>query len=145
MVKMGRTIEFETVTRDLSFSNEMIQKGSFNNVAFEKEEEITHDFIHSLDILSDNLLNKIERKVCFHFKLKIEPNVAVIDFDGDLILESEQQRKIDKLIKKRADFLKNFLNNFILKNSYYHAEKIANLNAIPFPQADLILKSLGIS
>ena len=145
MVKKGRTIEFETVTRDLSFSNEMIQKGSFNNVAFEKEEKITHEFIHSFDILSDNLLNKIERKVCFHFKLKIEPNVAIIDFDGEFILESEQQRKIDKLIKKRADFIKNYLNNFILKYSYYHTEKIANLNAIPFTQADLILKSLGIS
>ncbi len=145
MVKMRRTIEFETVTRDLNFSNEMIQKGSFNNVAFEKEKKITHEFIHSFDILSDNLLNKIERKVCFQFKLKIEPNVGIIDFDGKLILESEQQRKIDKLIKKRADFIKNYLNNFILKYSYYHAEKIANLNAIPFTQADLILKSLGIS
>ncbi len=34
MDKMGRTIESEPATRELNFSNAMIQKGSFNNVDF---------------------------------------------------------------------------------------------------------------
>jgi len=138
------TTEFETIVKDLIFSHELLLKGKFDIGTFDKEEKITHYFTHIYDITEQELISENERRITFHFQLIIEPEVAEINFDGSFILESLDQGKIDELLLKNPRFLIEYLKDFILKQSYYHSEKIATSEGVPFPQTNVILQSLGI-
>lgn len=141
---MGDTIELETTVKELSFHNDLFLQGTFDLSAFEKDEKFTHNFIHILDITEQELISETERKIKFHFQLAIEPEVGEINFDGEFILESASQDKIDELQEKNPHFLRDYLSNFILTYSYYHAEDMATKENIPFPPTDVILQGLGI-
>ncbi len=134
----------ETTARDLTFSHELRLKGKFDMSSFDKEEKVTHHFTHIYDITEQEMISQNERKLTFHFQILIEPEVAEINFDGSFVLESSEQGKIDGLLEKNPRFLVDYLKDFILKHSYYHAEEIATSEGIPFPQANVILQSLGI-
>jgi hypothetical protein len=138
------TIKLETTAKDLTFSHELLLKGKFDMGTFDKEEKVTHYFTHIYDITEQEMISENERKLTFHFQILIEPEVAEINFDGSFVLESSEQDKIDGLLEKNPRFLIDYLKDFILKQSYYHAEEIATSEGVPFPQANVILQSLGI-
>jgi len=138
MVK--KSIEFDIRIRDFRFYGDYFEKGTFRSTLVPAEIK----FIHYIDILSFNLINKTERKIKFHFKLEINPDIGEINFDGECILESPQQDRINYVIKNIPKPLRQFIDNFILKNSYHYAEKIARAEHIPFPPAEFLLQNLGI-
>ena len=72
----------------------------------------------------------------------MRPDLGEINFDGECILESPQQNKIHFLIDTKP--LRSFMDRFILKNSYYHAEKFAKQEDFSFPPAQEILRIIGI-
>lgn len=91
-------------------------------------------------MLSYNLINTRERKIRFHFRLVMRPDIGEFNFDGECELESPQQNKINFVIKTIPKPLRIFIDNFILKYSYYHAEKFAKQENFPFPPAQELLK-----
>jgi hypothetical protein len=75
----------------------------------------------------------------------MRPDIGEINFDGECLLESPQQNKINFVIKTIPKPLRMFMDKFILKNSYYHAEKFARQEGFSFPPAQGILRGLGIN
>ena len=139
MVK--KSIEFDLKFKNFTFNDEVLMKGTFKPTS----EPIKVQFQHYIDILSYKLINVRERKIRFHFRLIMRPDMGEINFDGECILESPQQNKINFVIKTIPKPLRTFMDTFILKNSYYHAEKFAKQENFPFPSAQGILRGLGIN
>ncbi|KKN57644.1 hypothetical protein LCGC14_0560160 [marine sediment metagenome] len=134
------SIEFYIKVRDFKFSDEFILKGTFKL----KQEWTKVQFQHFIDILGYRLISPNERKVKFHFRLVMRPDMGEISFEGECILESPEQNKISFIIQNTPQSLRKFLDNFILRNCYYHTEKFAKQEKIYFPPAKEILKRLGI-
>lgn len=136
-----RSIEFDVKIKDFKFSDEVLLRGTFGQPSgFTKVQ-----FQHFIDLLSYNLINTRERKIKFHFRLVMRPDIGEINFDGECVLVSPQQNKINFVIKAIPKPLRIFIDNFILKYSYYHAEKFAKQENFPFPPAQELLKRFGIN
>lgn len=135
-----KSIEFDIKIRDFKFYGDTFEKGSFRPTPIPAKIRFTH----YINILGFGLINKTERKIKFHFKLEMNPDIGLINFEGECILESPQQHRIDFVIKNIPKPLRKFIDTFILKYSYYHAEEIAKLERIPFPPATFLLQGLGI-
>ena len=138
MVK--KSIEFDIEIRNFKFYGDISKKGTFKPTLIPTKIR----FVHYINILSLNSINKTERKIKFHFRLVMNPNVGEISFDGECILESTQQDRVDFVIKNIPSPLRKFIDNHIIKYSYYNTEKIARLEHIPFPPTEFLLQGLGI-
>ncbi|TET00484.1 MAG: hypothetical protein E3J90_03940 [Promethearchaeota archaeon] len=135
-----KSIEFDIRFKNFTFDDEVLMKGTFKPTSgFTKVQ-----FQHYIDILSYKLINIRERKVRFHFRLIMRPDIGEINFNGECILESPQQNKINFVIKTIPKPLRLFMDNFIVKYSYFHAEVFAKQENFPFPPAQGILRGLGI-
>ena len=135
-----KSIEFDIRFKNFTFNDEVLMRGSFKPTS----EFVKAQFQHYIDILSYNLINIRERKIRFHFRLIMRPDIGEINFNGECLLESPQQNKINFVIKTIPKPLRMFMDKFILKNSYYHAEKFARQEGFSFPPAQGILRGLGI-
>ena len=133
-----KSIEFDIKFKDFKFSDEVLMRGTFKPPT----EFIKIQFQHYIDILSNKLINIRERKINFHFRLIMRPDLGEINFDGECILESPQQNKIHSVINTKP--FRSVMDKFFLKNSYYHAEKFAKQEAFSFPPAQQILRGFGI-
>lgn len=134
------SIEFDMKIRDFKFYGDSFKRGFFKPTPIPTKIRFTH----YIDILGINLISKTERKIKFNFRLEMNPDVGEINFEGECILESPQQHRIDFVIKRIPKPLRKFIDTFILKYSYHHAEEIAKLERIPFPPAEFLLQGLGI-
>ena len=135
------SIDFDIRFKDFRFSDEVLMRGTFKPTP-----EFTKvQFQHYVDILSYDLINIRERKIKFHFRLIMRPDIGEINFDGECLLESPQQNKINFVIKTIPKSLRSFMDKFIVKNSYFHAEKFAQQEGFPFPPAQGILREYGIN
>ncbi len=136
-----KTIDFDVKIKDFKFSDEFLLRGTFRPTR-----DLTKiQFQHFIDILGYHLISPYERKIKFHFRLVMRPDVGEINFDGECILESPEQNKIEFLIQNAPQPLRKIVDTFILKNSYYHAEKFAKQEKFLFPPAKEILKKFGIN
>ena len=133
---MKGSIDFHGKYKDFKFSDEVLMKGTFKP----KSKLTKLEFQHNIEILSSDLINVRERKVRFHFRLVMRPDVGEMNFDGECILESPQQNKIHFVINSIPKGLLIFMEKIILKESYYHAEKFAKQENFQFPPVQLILK-----
>lgn len=97
------------------------------------------------NVLSYNLINTRERKIRFHFRLVMRPDIGEINFDGEFKLESPQQNKLNFVINAIPKPLRKILDTFILKNSYYHAQRFAKRENFPFPAVRELLRKFGIN
>lgn len=136
-----RSIEFDIKIKDFKFSDEVLLKGTFRP----SSELLKFQFQHFIDILSYKLINARERKIKFHFRLVMRPDVGEFNFDGECVLESPQQNKINYAIKAIPKPLRIFIDNFILKYSYYHAETFAKQENFFFPPAQVLLRRFKIN
>lgn len=84
--------------------------------------------------------NNNERKIDFHFKLETNPHIICISFNGQCILESPEQRKIEVLLKQRIQIMNKMIYNDILKTAYLHADVIGKNNNIPLHPIGIVLK-----
>ncbi len=128
MVK--KSIEFDIKVKDFKFSNENFFKGA-NIIKSNLWKKVA--FTHRIDNLKSKLINQRERVFGFHFTLEMKPDLGEINFDGECILESPEQNKVNYLLQNAPDIIKNFITSFILKYSYQNAEKIGKNEKIPFP------------
>ncbi|KKM87099.1 hypothetical protein LCGC14_1272360 [marine sediment metagenome] len=135
-----RSIEFDARFKDLKFSDNFLLKGTFAPTKGWTKVQ----FQHSIELLSYKLINPNERKIIFHFRLVMRPDLGEISFDGEFILESPEQNKIEFLIHNAFPPLRKLIDIFILKYSYSHAESLAKRENIFFPPAKEILKRFGI-
>lgn len=134
-------IDFYCKFRDFRFFDEVLLRGTFKPT-----KNLTKvQFQHFIDILGYHLITPNERKVKFHFRLVMRPDIGEINFDGECILESPEQNKIEFLIHNAPQPLRKVVDAFILKNSYYHAEEFTKQENFTFPSAKEILKRFGIN
>ena len=136
-----KSVEFDIKFKNFIFDDEVLMKGTFKLTPA----PIKVQFQHFIDIKSYNLLNTRERKIKFHFRLIMRPDMGEINFDGECILESPHQNKIEFVIKTIPKSLRSIIDNFILKYSYYHAEVFAQQQNFPFPPAQGLLRNFGIA
>jgi len=136
-----RSIEFDMRVKKFKFSDEVLLRGTFRpSPRFTKVQ-----FQHFIDLLSYNLINIRERKIKFHFRLVMRPDIGEFNFDGEFVLESPQQDKLNFVINAIPKPLRKILDTFILKNSYYHAERFAKQENFPFPPVRDLLRQFGIN
>jgi len=123
--------------KDFKFSDEVLLRGTFKPT-----KELTKiQYEHFLDILTYHLISINERKIRFQFRLVMRPDIGEINFDGECILESPEQNKIEFLMQNTPQPLRNIVDTYILKNSYYHAESFAKKENFPFlPVKELLIK-----
>jgi len=135
--KQRKTVnKFDIKFKDFRFSDEVLMKGTFKLTS-----EFTKvQFQHYINILNNNLINIRERKIRFHFRLIMRPDIGEINFDGECILESLQQNKIHSVISTKS--FRSIMDKFLLKNSCNHAEKFAKQENFPFPNPYQILRGL---
>ena len=139
---MGRrSVDFDVKFKDFKFSDEFLLRGTFKTTLNWTKIQ----FQHFIDILGYHLISPNERKIKFHFRLVMRPDIGEINFDGECILESPEQNKIEFLIQNAPQPLRKIVDTFILKNSYYHAEKFAKQEKLQFPSAKEILKKFRIN
>ena len=130
MDKIRIPIHWEAEMKEYHFFNETVFRGS---QVFSNEK---HN--NTLNIKQHYLINKTQRKIKFSFIAEMHPYVGEIAFDGDCILESPDQNKIEILLKGSRGFQKR-VEYTIMKNCYMYAEKIAKDNNIRFlPAAEVI-------
>ena len=141
MSEVGRrSIDFDVKFKDFKFYDEFLLRGTFKPTR-----NLTKlQFQHFIDILSYHLISPNERKIKFHFRLVMRPDIGEINFDGECILESPEQNKIEFLMQNAPQSVRKIVDNFLLKYSYYHAEKFAKQENFLFPPAKEILKRFGI-
>lgn len=137
---MKGSIEFDIKIKDFKFSDEVLLRGTFKAPPGLSK----LNFEHFIDILSHDLINSKERKIRFHFRLVMRPDIGEINFDGECILESPQQNKIHFVINTFPNQLRSFIEKFILKSSYYYAEEFMKQEEFLFPPARILLKRFGI-
>jgi len=141
MSELKRSIDFDVKFRDFKFSDEFLLRGTFRPTR-----DLTKiQFQHFIDILGYHLISPNERNIKFHFRLVMRPDIGEINFDGECVLEAPEQNKIEFLIQNAPQPLRKIVDKFILKNSYYHAEKFAKQEKLQFPPAKEILKKFGIN
>ncbi len=139
---MGRrSIDFDIKFRDFKFSDEFLLRGTFKSTLNWTKIQ----FQHFIDILGYRLISPNERKIKFHFRLVMRSDLGEINFDGECILESLEQNKVEFLMQNAPQPVRKIVDTFILKNSYYHAEKFAKQENFLFPPAKVILKRFGIN
>ena len=142
MSELGRiSIDFSYKFRDFKFSDEFLLRGTYKP----KVNWTKIQFQHFIDILGYHLISPNERKIRFHFRLVMRPDLGEINFDGECILESPELYKIEFLIKNKPQPIRKIIDTFILKNSYYNAEKFTKKENFLFPSAKEILKRFGIN
>ena len=116
-----KTIVFNVNFKDFSFSDEVLLRGTFKPT----QEFTKIQFEHFLDIKTYQLISLNERKIRFQFRLVMRPDIGEMNFDGECILESPDQNKIEFLMQNNPKPLRKIIDSFILKDSYYHAESFA--------------------
>ena len=72
-----RSIDFRYKFRDFRFSDEVLLRGTFKPT-----KNLTKvQFQHFIDILGYLLISPNERKIKFHFRLVMRPDIGEINFD----------------------------------------------------------------
>jgi len=89
-----------------------------------------------------SLLNNQERKIEFHFTLEIHPDFGEINFDGECILKSPEQQKIQFCFVNQITPFIQFVDRIILRKCIENSKKIAQQNKIPFPPTDALMMSI---
>jgi len=142
--KKKLSIEFDMRIKNFTFSNESCFPGANFHLpnSFKKM-----NFHHNLHIkIMKERISPNERIISFEFLLEMKPDLGEIGFDGECILESPQQEKIELLLEKIPQSMIN--NPVIMKHitlqCYVHSSKIAKKNNISFPPPALILPQLGL-
>ena len=135
------SIDFDIRIKDFKFSNEFLVKGKHK--VSQNWQKVRFDHSLKWDIPKD-LISKDEKRITFHFKLEMKPDIGEMMFDGECILESPEQRKVSFIQQNAPQILNKFVENFLLKYSYINAENFAKEQHLPFPPAQFILKKFGI-
>ena len=136
-----QSIEFDVKFKGFKFSDEFLLRGTFKSGL--KWTKIK--FHHSINIVYFHRINTSERKIKFHFKLVMRPDVGEMSFDGECLLVSPEQNKIEFIMKNAPRVLGRLVDMFILKNSYLHAEIFAKQENFLFPPAKELLKRLKLN
>ena len=135
-ISKGLNVKF----KDFNFSDEALLRGTFKPT-----KDLTKiQFEHFLDIKTLYLISPDERKIIFQFRLVMRPDIGEINFDGDCILESPDQNKIELMMQNAPKPLRKIIDNYIVKNSYYHVESFVKKENFYIPPVKGILLNFGI-
>lgn len=135
--KLGkRSIEFDIKFKDFKFTDDFLLKGTFKTTPILTKVQ----FQHIINNLNYKLISSTERKLSFHFRLIMRPDLGEINFDGECIIESPEQNKIAFMIQNAPQPFRKLVDKWILKNCFYHAEEFAKKENFPFPPAEFLLK-----
>ena len=71
---------------------------------------------------------------------EILQDIIIINFDGECILESPEQNKIQFCLVNQVPPFMQFIDRIILKQCYENSKKIAEENNIPFPPVEVLMR-----
>lgn len=130
------SVNWKARTKDYKFYNEKFIHGiaeptleSFNRIDFKVE------------ISKKDLVSKDERLIFFTVRVKLLPACGEFAFDGEMIIESPDQKTIELLLDK-SDSFKIRVEYNIIKRVYPLAEKIAKEQGLFLIPSDMLLKEL---
>lgn len=137
MAKKPFSLEFDMQPKGFKFKKEFCLRGAVVLPTPLKKVQ----FKYYLDKNThSSLLNSQERKIDFHFTLQMFPDFGEINFDGECILESPEQNKIQFCLFNKIPPFIQFIDGIILKKCYENSKKIAEKNNIPFPPVNFLMK-----
>lgn len=131
--------------RSFKFKNEQFLKGQHDDYPTSIE---SIKFAHNLELnISSQLISKDERAVNFSFRLKMRPDLGSISFDGQAILESPNQEKLQSILfrplpVRPAQQIKQIIARHLLFESCKKSQKIASEKKIPFPSEQELFSQL---
>lgn len=130
-------MEFDMQLKSFKFKKEFCLRGA---VALPNQwKKIQFKYYLDKNIHS-SLLNSQERKIDFHFTLEMHPDFGEINFDGECVLESPEQQKVQFCFTNQIPPFIQFIDRIILKKCYENSKKIADKNNIPFPLVDFLMR-----
>ncbi len=121
MEKIGIKFRF----KGIRFYNEHFHKS--DSLEGKKKNIITQLRINEHSLISDS-----ERELKFHFKFSL-PSAYTISFDGDVILETSEQAKIDHMIELNPCALECIAYENILSHCLNNIRRIASINRVMPP------------
>jgi len=130
-------MEFDMRLKDFKFRKEFCLKGAVTQSSQWKK--VQYKYFLDKNIHS-SLLNSQERKIDFHFTLEMHPDFGEINFNGECILESPEQQKVQFCLFNEIPPFMQFINRIILNQCFKNSKKIAEKNKIPFPPVDFLIK-----
>jgi len=131
--------------RSIQFKNEQFFKDQHKDRLIPKE---SVKFAHKLELnISPQLISKDNRAVNFSFSLKMEPDLGIISFSGQAILESPNQEKLQSILfqplpARPAQQIKQIIARHLLFESCKKSKKIAYEKKIPFPSEQELFSQL---
>ena len=134
------SMEFDMMLTKFKFVNENCFRGAVKQTPDLKKVQFAY---HIDRDVSQTLLNERERKIKFHFTLEMKPDLGEINFDGECILNSPEQNKVQFCLQNQFPPFLRFIDRIILKPCLENSEKIAKKNNIPFPPVDFFLRLSG--
>ena len=129
-------MEFDMQLKAFKFTKEFFFKGA-NKPTTSGLKKVR--FTYYLDKKGHVLVNPSERKIDFHFTLEMHPDLGEINLDGECVLESPEQQKIQFCLINQVPPFMRFIDKIILKKCYENSKKIAEKNNINFPPVDFLM------
>lgn len=127
--------------KEFKFTKEFIFKGANKTTESGwKKIKLTYHY----DKKGQKLINQHTRLFKFHFTLQLFPDIAEINFDGECIVESPNQDKIETVIKNNITPVLKFIETHIVKNCIINSKKIFDKHKLPLPPVNLLFKMLNL-
>ncbi len=131
--------------KSILFKGEEFLKGQYKDdlISWEKIK-----FVHDLKFdISPQLISKDERKITFSFRLKTEPGVCIISFNGQAILDSPNQGQLQNILQlplpsQLAQILRLNISKKLLFSSCKKSQEIASREGILFPSEQELFSQL---
>jgi hypothetical protein len=123
--------------KEFIYHNERVIPGDKNGKNIENAK-----FDVKSKLYKPKILSKMSLLIQYHFKMKISPNVGIIEFDGQFVMDSFK-KEVGYTVRHEKDKLTKVLQNVIAKAGIKHSEKLGKKYRIGF-SAETVLKQLGI-
>lgn len=99
---------------------------------------------YHLDEMGQKLINQHIRSFKFHFTLQLLPDIGEINFDGECIMESSNQDKVEIAIRNNITPILKFINICIIKNCIINSKNICDKNKLPLPPVNILFEKLNL-
>ena len=127
--------------KEFKFTKEFIFKG-VNKITESGWKKVK--LVYHLDKKGQKLINQHDRSFKFHFTLQLFPDIGEVNLDGECIVESPNQDKIEICMRENITPIIKFIDTNIIKNCIINSKKIFDKNKLPIPPVNIIFEKLKL-